>query len=140
MKSGQPLSDVSIQVGQNVYSTQSDEVGYFKLDLPVEVLNQADKITVQSQFLHSDKNAVTVDLPYLKASDQPQILFFPLSQDNELSRSELKQSVVVKGQLAGIDLTQIDVNPMFYFVLDGKDYPAKIDDQGLMSGAIDGRL
>lgn len=139
VKSGQQLSDVTIQVGENVYRTQSDEVGYFKLNVPADVLNQADKITIQSQFAHSDQDAVRVDLPYLKASEQPQILFFPLSQDNLLRASELKQSVVVKGQLAGIDMTQMDLNKSLYYVLDGQDYPAKLDDHGLMTGAIDGQ-
>ncbi len=139
VKSGQQLSDVTIQVGENVYRTQSDEVGYFKLNVPAEVLNQADKFTVKSQFIHSDQDTVSVDLPYLKLSDQPQILFLPLSQDNLLSASELKQSLVVKAQLAGIDLTEKDMNKSVYFVLDGKDYPAKLDDNGLLTGAIDGQ-
>lgn len=138
VKSGQQLSDVSVQVGPKTYTTQSDEVGYFKLDIPVDVLNQAEQIQVKSQFIHSSSDATQVALPYLKAAKQPQALIFPLSQDNQLSAAELKQSVVVKGQLAGINLSQIDLDKSLSFILDGKKYPAKIDGEGLFSGAIDG--
>lgn len=139
VKSGQQLADISVQVGQNLYTAQSDEVGYFKLIIPADVLNKEDKISVQTQFIHSDQEAIKVDLPYLKANTQPQILFYPLSQDNRLRSSELNQSLVVKGQLSGIDLNQADVNKSIYLVLDGKDYPAKVDPQGLITGVIDGQ-
>ncbi|OTG83568.1 AmpG family muropeptide MFS transporter [Acinetobacter sp. ANC 4648] len=139
VKSGQQIADVDVQIGAQNYTVQADEVGYWKLKVPSAELAQADHIQVKTQFKHRQKSEVVAQLPYLKQSDQPQLLVFPISQDNQLSPAELKQSVVLKGQLNGIDLKKLDPAKSIIFVLNGKDYPAKIDDQGVFSGAVDGQ-
>ncbi|OTG65888.1 AmpG family muropeptide MFS transporter [Acinetobacter silvestris] len=138
VKSGQQIADVNVQVGTKNYIVQADEVGYWKLKVPSAELAQTDHIQVQTQFEHQQSKAVA-QLPYLKQSDQPQLLVFPISQDNQLSMDELKQSVVLKGQLNGVDLNKLDQANSIIFVLGGKPYPAKIDDHGLFSGAVDGQ-
>jgi PAT family beta-lactamase induction signal transducer AmpG len=46
VKSGQQINDVNVTVGQQSYNVQSDEVGYWKLKVPSQVLAQANDIQV----------------------------------------------------------------------------------------------
>ncbi|WP_445115584.1 AmpG family muropeptide MFS transporter [Acinetobacter sp. WZC-1] len=141
VKSGQSLSDVQIQVGTQQYSVQSDEVGYFKLQVPARILAETDHIQVQAGFVQDPQAMKQVNLPYLKQSGHAQMLLLPISQDNQLSGEELKQNVVVKGQLNGVALSHLKhKDQAIVYTLDAGEYPVKIDDQGAFSGVIDGKL
>ena len=63
----------------------------------------------------------------------------PITSDNQLSETEAKQSIVVKGQIAGIPVSELNPDQPITLKLDGKSYPAKLDKDGLFSGAIDGK-
>ena len=139
VKSGQKIADIHVQVGAKNYTTQADEVGYWTLKIPSVELAQADHIQVKTQFEQGPNSSTVAELPYLKQSQQPQLLILPISQDNQLSQDELKQSVVLRGQINGIDLEKIDPSKSIVLVLEGKEYPAKIDPQGVFTGAIEGK-
>ena len=144
VKSGQTIADVNVQIGSKQYAVQSDEVGYFKVNVPSAILAESDQIDVNTQFKQDATSLTQTSLPYLKTatsaqSVQPQILLLPISQDNQLSANELKQSIVVKGQLSGVDIKHLDKNKAIALLLDGQEYPAKLDEHGVFSGAIDGK-
>ena len=48
VKSGQQLSDVQVSVGQQQFQTQADEVGYWKVAVPSQVLATQDEIQVRA--------------------------------------------------------------------------------------------
>ena len=138
VKSGEPLADVQIQVGSHQYTAKPDEVGYFKLSIPNQALLKSQHITVQSQFAQGQSDSASVDLPYLTAKvGQPQIQILPITSDNQLSAEELKQSVVVKGQVSGLNASQLSTDQPIVFKLDGKSFKAKLDSTGTFSGIID---
>ncbi|QIO08450.1 AmpG family muropeptide MFS transporter [Acinetobacter lanii] len=139
VKSGQQLSDVTVQVGDQRYQAQSDEVGYVQVSVPSQVLAQTDHVTFSTQYLNDAQGVAQTQLPILKQSDQLQVQLFPISHDNVLTEQELKQSLVVKGQVAGLDFDNINKDSSIALVLNGKDYPAKIDTQGVFTAAIDGK-
>jgi len=68
---------------------------------------------------------------------QPQIQILPITSDNQLSAEELKQSVVVKGQVSGLNASQLSTDQPIMFKLDGKSFKAKLDSTGTFSGIID---
>ncbi|HCK29675.1 MAG TPA: MFS transporter, partial [Acinetobacter ursingii] len=68
---------------------------------------------------------------------QPQIQILPITSDNQLSAEELKQSVVVKGQVSGLNASQLSTDQPIVFKLDGKSFKAKLDSTGTFSGIID---
>ena len=138
VKSGQPLADVQIQVGQQHYTAKTDEVGYFKISIPNQVLAENQQIAVHAQFAQGQSDSITVDLPYLNAqTNQPQILLLPISSDNQLSATELKQSVVIKGQLSGLSADQLSKEQAIVLTLDGKTFNAKLDATGNFSAIVD---
>ncbi|WP_421721576.1 AmpG family muropeptide MFS transporter [Acinetobacter guerrae] len=138
VKSGQPLADVQIQIGSHHYTAKTDEVGYFKLSIPNQILAEAHQITVQSQFAQGEADPISVNLPYLNHDlHQPQIQLLPITSDDQLSPAELKQSVVVKGQISGLDAKQLQADHPILLKLDGKIFPTKLDATGTFSGIID---
>ncbi|MBJ9986880.1 MFS transporter [Acinetobacter sp. S40] len=138
VKSGQPLADVQIQVGSHHYTAQSDEVGYFKVSIPNQALLENHHINVQSQFAQNQPDSISVDLPYLSTNVVgPQIQLLPITSDNQLSIQELKQSVVVRGQLSGLSSDQLSAEQPIALKLDGKSFNAKLDATGAFSGIID---
>ena len=140
VKSGQTVSDVQIQIGAQQYSTHSDEAGYFKIDVPNQVLSEADQVLVKTHFTSQNQIQAETKLPYLKENGQAQIQIFPISHDNQLSQAELKQSIVVRGQLAGVDLDTVDKEKTLSFEIGDKTIPIKIDAQGFFTGAIPGKI
>lgn len=140
VKSGKPLDQVQIQVGQHSYQAETDEVGYWKVHVPTQALVQADSVQVAAQFKNQAESKIQLELPYLIATQQPQIQLLPISHDDHLNINELKQSLVIKGQLAGIDADQLDVERPVVLKLDGQEFIAKVDQHGLFSGVISGQI
>lgn len=91
VKSGTALDPVQVQVGDKQYQAQSDEVGYWKISVPNQVLVQAQSIQVSTQYQAQSDSKVQLELPYLIAADQPQMQLLPITSDNQLSPQELKQ-------------------------------------------------
>ncbi|MCH7314458.1 MFS transporter [Acinetobacter sp. ANC 3882] len=140
VKSGKPLDQVEVQVGDQRYQVQTDEVGYWKLQVPNEALLKADSVQVSTQYQNQADSKIQLAVPYLISSQQPQIQLLPMSGDDQLTAKELKQSLVIKGQLANIKPEDLDAERPVILSLDGQEFVAKLDQQGLFSGVIDGKI
>ena len=138
VKSGAPMQAVSVQIGDKKFQAQPDEVGYWKVSVPGQDLVEENTIHIKAALVdQAVANEYTV--PYLKENAKPQIQLLPITSDNQLSETEAKQSIVVKGQIAGIPVSELNLDQPITLKLDGKSYPAKLDKDGLFSGAIDGK-
>ncbi len=135
VKSGIPLSSVEVKVGEHTYQSKTDEVGYWKVQIPSADFEKSHEIVVSTQ----SSTKLVEQQPFLVQQNYPQLLLLPISQDNQLFTAELKQSVVLKGQLSGVDIQKLDKEKSLNYVLDGKAYPIKIDEHGSFSGVIDGK-
>lgn len=140
VKSGQALDQVQVQVGEQHYQVHTDEVGYWKLQVPNEVLAKANAVQVSTQYQHQTDSNIQLEVPYLITSQQPQIQLLPISNDDQLTPKELKQSLVIKGQLAGIKAEDLNAERPVVLKLDGQEFVAKVDSSGLFTGAVDGKL
>lgn len=140
VKSGKPLDQVEVQVGDQHYQVQTDEVGYWKLQVPNEALLKANSVQVSTQYQNQDDSKIQLAVPYLISSQQPQIQLLPMSGDDQLTPKELKQSLVIKGQLANIKAKDLDTERPVILSLDGQEFVAKVDQQGLFTGVIDGKI
>ncbi|MCH7391150.1 AmpG family muropeptide MFS transporter [Acinetobacter dispersus] len=140
VKSGKPLDQVEVQVGDQHYQVQTDEVGYWKLQVPNEALLKADSVQVSTQYQNQADSKIQLAVPYLISSQQPQIQLLPMSGDDQLTPKELKQSLVIKGQLANIKTEDLDTERPVILSLDGQEFVAKVDQQGLFTGVIDGKI
>lgn len=140
VKSGKPLDQVEVQVGDQHYQAQTDEVGYWKLQVPNEALLKANSVQVSTQYQNQADSKIQLAVPYLISSQQPQIQLLPMSGDDQLTPKELKQSLVIKGQLANIKAEELDTERPVILSLDGQEFVAKVDQQGLFTGVIDGKI
>lgn len=139
VKSGKPLDQVEVQVGDQHYQVQTDEVGYWKLHVPNQVLLNAHAVQVSTQYQNQADSKIKLEVPYLIETTQPQIQLLPISSDDQLTANELKQSLVIKGQLANVAVTDLDTERPVVLKLDGQEFVAKVDQSGLFNGVIDGK-
>lgn len=139
VKSGQQLSDVQVSVGQQQYQTQADEVGYWKVAVPSQVLATQHEIQVRAQYQTGDMPSRLVAMPYLHQTEAAtaQLQFLPLTSDNRISANETSNSIVVRGQYAGPALTE---QQKITLQLDGQSFDTKLDAQGIFTAAIAGQL
>ena len=140
IKSGKPLDQVEVQVGNQHYQAQTDEAGYWKIQVPNQALLEATTVQVSAQYQNQNESKIHLELPYLIKTNQPQIQILPMSNDNQLSPKELKQSLVIKGQLVGVKAEELDAEQPVILKLDGQEFVAKIDPNGMFSGVIDGKV
>ncbi|WP_104484033.1 AmpG family muropeptide MFS transporter [Acinetobacter indicus] len=138
VKSGQSLSDVQVNVGAQQYKVQADEAGYWSIQVPSNVLAQANQIQVQAQYANQSDQA-QLSMPYLQQTGTAQIQLLPITSDDRISAQEAEQSLVIRGQLSGLDAAQLQQEQPLSLVLDGKEYPAKLEEGGLFSGVIEGQ-
>ncbi|WP_168382956.1 AmpG family muropeptide MFS transporter [Acinetobacter indicus] len=138
VKSGQSLSDVQVNVGAQQYKVQADEAGYWSVQVPSNVLAQANQIQVQAQYANQSDQA-QLSMPYLQQTGTAQIQLLPITSDDRISAQEAEQSLVIRGQLSGLDAVQLQQEQPLSLVLDGKEYPAKLEEGGLFSGVIEGQ-
>lgn len=138
VKSGAPMQPVMLQVGDKQYQAQPDEVGYWKVLVPNQDLAQAKQIQVNVALTDQSAQAEYV-VPYLKDDGTAQIQILPVSSDNQLTSAELKQNIVVKGQLVGVQAAGLNAEQPITLKLDGKEYAAKLDKDGIFTGVIDGK-
>ncbi len=139
VKSGKPLDQVELQIGDKHYQVKTDEVGYWKLQVPNQELLNAHSVQVSTQYQNQADSKIKLEVPYLIETTQPQIQLLPISSDDQLTANELKQSLVVKGQLANVSITDLDSERPVVLKLDGQEFVAKVDQSGLFNGVIDGK-
>lgn len=134
VKSGQPTHDVQVTVGQHKYQVQSDEVGYWKLKVPSQVLAQANAVQVQVQYDDDAQPPVMSAVPYLKQDAQSGMMqILPVTSDNVITAHEQDNSLVVRGQYFGQPLTETQ---KIVLHLDEQKFDANLDKTGVFSTAI----
>ncbi|KXZ62576.1 AmpG family muropeptide MFS transporter [Acinetobacter venetianus] len=139
VKSGKPLDQVELQIGDKHYQVKTDEVGYWKLQVPNQEFLNAHSVQVSTQYQNQADSKIKLEVPYLIETTQPQIQLLPISSDDQLTANELKQSLVVKGQLANVAVADLDDERPVVLKLDGQEFVAKVDQSGLFNGVIDGK-
>lgn len=134
VKSGQHLSDIEVLVGTQRYQVQSDEVGYWKIKVPSQILAQANEVKVTAKYQDDSLNAVVTTLPYLSSTQKPNNMqLLPVTSDNTVSLQEQNKSLVVRGQYFGHALNDAQ---KIIIQLDGQKFDANLDKTGIFSAAI----
>lgn len=142
VKSGQSLTPVTVKIGEQQYQVNSDEVGYWQIDVPKTVLQQATQIETTIAYRHADMSTQT-SLPYLVAQPNQamQIQLLPVTRDNLINNKDASEkSIVIEGQIAGVDLKKPNLQQDIHVVLDGKHYPVKLEESGHFTTTISGAV
>lgn len=133
VKSGQPLNDVVINVGEQSFKTQADETGAWTIKVPVEQLQANESLTATASFQNDTSQPVSVTLPYISQTGaSTALLLLPITADNVINQRESEGSIVVRGQY----LATLAENQSIKLSLDGQSFDAKLDKEGVFSAAI----
>jgi PAT family beta-lactamase induction signal transducer AmpG len=141
VKSGLHTSAVAVQIGNQQYQVHSDEVGYWKIDVPKAQLQQASQILTQVYDLEHPQQLLSRTLPYLKQNALPsvQMQILPMSGDNVLQKNELKQkTILVRGQIFGLSPAQLAAHPQVTLELAHQRFRSAIDAHGIFAYAFSG--
>lgn len=137
VKSADELTPVTVSVAGQNYSTSSDEVGYWKLLIPSDVLAQDHQLQVRVGYADvatATQAPIELNMPYLKQQpNNAQLHILPISSDNTLSLHEHDGSIVVRGQYSG---TALKDSQNIVFELNQERFEAKVEDSGMFSAAI----
>ena len=137
VKSGQPLNDVVINVGEQSFKTQADETGAWAIKVPVEQLQANESLTATASFQNDTSQPVSVTLPYISQTGaSTALLLLPITADNVINQRESEGSIVVRGQY----LATLAENQSIKLSLDGQSFDAKLDKEGVFSAAIPAKL
>ena len=137
VKSGQPLNDVVINVGEQSFKTQADETGAWAIKFPVEQLQANERLTATASFQNDTSQPVSVTLPYISQTGaSTALLLLPITADNVIDQRESEASIVVRGQY----LATLAENQSIKLSLDGQSFDAKLDKEGVFSAAIPAQL
>ncbi|MDH1518447.1 MFS transporter [Acinetobacter johnsonii] len=133
VKSGQPLNDVVINVGEQSFKAQADETGAWTIKVPVEQLKANQSLTATASFQNSTSQPVSVTLPYIgQTGASTALLLLPITADNVINQRESEGSIVVRGQY----LATLAENQSIQLSLDDQSFDAKLDKEGVFSAAI----
>ncbi|OOW08407.1 MFS transporter [Acinetobacter sp. MF4642] len=137
VKSGQPLNDVVINVGEQSFKTQADETGAWTIKVPVKQLQANQSLTATASFQNDTSQPVSVTLPYIsQPGASTALLLLPITADNVIDQRESEGSIVVRGQY----LATLAENQSIKLSLDGQSFDAKLDKEGVFSAAIPAQL
>ena len=137
VKSGQPLNDVVINVGEQSFKTQADETGAWTIKVPVKQLQANQSLTATASFQNDTSQPVSVTLPYISQTGaSTALLLLPITADNVINQRESEASIVVRGQY----LATLAENQSIKLSLDGQSFDAKLDKEGVFSAAIPAQL
>lgn len=133
VKSGQPLNDVVINVGEQSFKTQADETGAWTIKVPVKQLQANESLSATASFQNDTSQPVSVTLPYIsQTGTSTALLLLPITADNVIDQRESEGSIVVRGQY----LATLAENQSIKLSLDGQSFDAKLDKEGVFSAAI----
>ena len=133
VKSGQPLNDVVIHVGEQSFTAQADETGAWKIKVPVKQLQANESLTATASFQNDTSQPISVTLPYIsQTAASTALLLLPITADNVINQREAEGSIVVRGQY----LATLAENQSIQLNLDGQSFDAKLDKDGVFSAAI----
>lgn len=136
VKSGEKLAAVEVRVANQVYQADTDEVGYWKLNVPSDVLAQSKQLQVTASYLNSDHatQSVQVSMPYLTAQQgSTQLQILPITSDNTLNVAEQDKTIVVRGQYVGAALQP---NQKIVLQINDQNLEAKLENEGVFTAAI----
>lgn len=135
VKSGAAVNDVTVQIGNQTYQVPTDEVGYWKVDVPRTVLVESNKIITNVSY-QNQQVVQQNQMPYLMATKENplQISLFALTRDGVLTDKELRENVLVEGQVASFN--QIAEGKSVQLSLGTKTYSAIVDVNGKYSTTI----
>ena len=137
VKSGQPLNDVVINVGEQSFKAQADETGAWAIKVPVEQLQANERLTATASFQNDTSQPVSVTLPYISQTGaSTALLLLPITADNVIDQRESEGSIVVRGQY----LATLAENQSIKLSLDGQSFDAMLDKEGVFSAAIPAQL
>lgn len=137
VKSGQPLNDVVINVGEQSFTAQADETGAWKIKVPVKQLQANESLTATASFQNGTSQPISVTLPYIsQTAASTALLLLPITADNVIDQRESEGSIVVRGQY----LATLAENQSIKLSLDGQSFDAKLDKEGVFSAAIPAQL
>lgn len=139
--SGTKTTDVTVSVGGFSQQVPTDEVGFWKVEVPTQDLLSAAQIDTQVG-LQDHSKVLKQALPYLKAdaSKPVQLQLLPLTQDGVLdAKEQADKHVVVEGQLFGVDVKDLPEQGL-NVLLDGKEHAAKLEPNGRFSVALAGNV
>lgn len=139
VKSGHPLGQVQVNVGGQQYLADTDEVGYWTVKVPIEVLKNTTQFQVSTSYVDAaQQSKVAVVQPYIVGDiNQAHLMLLPVMGRNIISLNEPQNSIVVKGQYFGPALTDAQ---KIVLQLDGKPYPAKLDKTGAFSAVVETKM
>ena len=139
VKSGHPLGQVKVNVGGQQYLADTDEVGYWAVKVPTEVLKNTTQFQVSTAYADAaQQSKVAVVQPYIVGDiNQAHLMLLPVMGRNIISLNEPQNSIVVKGQYFGPALTDAQ---KIVLQLDGKPYPAKLDKTGAFSAVVETKM
>lgn len=139
VKSGHPLGQVQVNVGGQQYLADTDEVGYWAVKVPTEVLKNTTQFQVSTAYADAaQQSKVAVVQPYIVGDiNQAHLMLLPVMGQNIISLNEPQNSIVVKGQYFGPALTDAQ---KIVLQLDGKPYPAKLDKTGAFSAVVETKM
>ena len=133
VKSGQPLNDVVINVGEQSFKAQADETGAWAIKVPVEQLQANGSLTATASFQNDTSQPVSVTLPYIsQTGESTALLLLPITADNVIDQRESEASIVVRGQY----LATLAENQSIKLSIDGQSFDTKLDKEGVFSAAI----
>lgn len=139
VKSGHPLGQVQVNVGGQQYLADTDEVGYWAVKVPTEVLKNTTQFQVSTGYADAaQQSKVAVVQPYIVGDiNRAHLMLLPVMGRNIISLNEPQNSIVVKGQYFGPALTDAQ---KIVLQLDGKPYPAKLDKTGAFSAVVETKM
>ncbi len=139
VKSGHPLGQVQVNVGGQQYLADTDEVGYWAVKVPTEVLKNTTQFQVSTAYADAaQQSKVAVVQPYIVGDiNRAHLMLLPVMGQNIISLNEPQNSIVVKGQYFGPALTDAQ---KIVLQLDGKPYPAKLDKTGAFSAVVETKM
>ena len=95
VKSGKPLEQVQVNIGQQHYQVDTDEVGYWTLKVPAQNLKDAQNINVVAAY-QNHQTPISVSMPYLVANTaQPLMQLLPVTSQNKITIDQAKENMVV---------------------------------------------
>ncbi|GLG83963.1 MULTISPECIES: AmpG family muropeptide MFS transporter [Acinetobacter] len=103
VKSGATMQNVQVNIGDQVYTVNPDEVGNWSLQFPSNTLTTQNEVSITSQPIgYTEPLKISVPLKLFNSGSQPDIYIQAIGGDNLLYKDELKKDVILHGNLLNL--------------------------------------
>ena len=129
VKSGPTMNTVQLDIGQQRFDVETDEVGNWSVQIPAKTFESASSITVQSQPEKYDQ-ALSLTSPVQKYQSQQGVQLYvqAIGGDNQIYQDERLKDIIVRGTVS--NLTEQDqLQKVSVSIGSGEAIEAKIDQQ-----------